>query len=194
MLPERDWGASRHVPSFCHQFKTKRGIRLRQRQARCSGGRCLEIATGGDSEYALVLSAVQEEARRLLWSPPSQVLGRCLRRATWGQLAISARFAFISRRSAVSALGIAEHVARAVLAVHDWGAARHVLSYRREFKKKCGVGFGNRRTRCSGGACRTRLGGGWPCPLASPPDKAEMRRRLWAPRSQWLRRCMQSAT
>eukprot|EP00614_Pseudopedinella_elastica_P031572 CAMPEP_0172619062 /NCGR_PEP_ID=MMETSP1068-20121228/89505_1 /TAXON_ID=35684 /ORGANISM="Pseudopedinella elastica, Strain CCMP716" /LENGTH=39 /DNA_ID= /DNA_START= /DNA_END= /DNA_ORIENTATION= len=33
---------------------------------------------------------------------------------------------------------------KAMLAERDWGAARHVLSLHRQFKKKGGVGFGHR--------------------------------------------------
>ena len=82
-----------------------------------------------------------------------------------------------------SALGTAEPGARAALAERGWGAARYVLSFRRLFKKKGGVGFKHRRARGSGGACRARLGGDSPCPLALPPVQEEGRRWLWEPRT-----------
>ena len=122
------------------------------------------------------------------------MLGPCSQRATGGRIAMSSRFAASSRRSAASALGTAGPGARAVLAERDLGAARHVPLLHRQSKKKRGVGFGYCRARCSARACIARLEGGWPYPLASPPDKAEIRRRLLAPPSQWLRRCMQSAS
>ena len=85
----------------------------------------------------------------------------------------------------------AEPGARAVFAERDWGAARHVSSLHRQFRKKGGVGSGPRRARASGGACRARLGGGSQCPLASPPAQEEVRRRLWAPPGQGLKLIVQ---
>ena len=149
VLAERDLGAARYVLSLHRQFKNKGAVTFVRRRARGSGGAC-RARLGRGSLCPLASPPVHKEGRRRLWAPPSQGLGRCLQSSTWGRLAKSSRFAAGSRRMAPGALGIAGPGARAVLAERELGAARHVISLRRQFKKKRAVGLGHRRAKVLG--------------------------------------------